>query len=438
MFAEADLEQVIEEIIAGWDVPGLAVGIVQGDEIRYARGFGVQSLETRTPVSLDSVFCVQSVSKCLVATAVMQQVERGKLDLDAPLVQYLPYFRLADRRSREITLRQVLSHTSGMPDMDEIDYAELVTHPEVDPGAAERYVRSLSTLRLIAPPGEQFHYSNIAYNVLGDLLAKVSGRTFEEMMRENLLLPAGMAHSTFLLADVPTDRLAVPHLRSPGMMVNPRYPYHRADAPASFLHSTVVDLCHWASAALARGRFGEHSFLSPASFDLMWTPVARRGASPGLYEAMGLGWTLGHYKGKMTVSHGGAGFGGTAFLLILPELNAAAVILCNQESNAHARITQAIADALLGEKPQAGAVSWMVPISRAWARDGRAAAEACAAEIQARDEGVYYRDEEALLSLALELVTAGKIDLAIEALELNMQEYPGSDESVRMRSRLKG
>ncbi len=438
MFAEADLERVIEEIIAGWDVPGLAVGIVQGDEICYARGFGVQSLETRAPVTLDSVFCVQSVSKCLVATAVMQQVERGKLDLDAPLVQYLPHFRLADPRGREITLRQVLSHTAGMPDMDEIDYVELVAHPEVDSGAAERYVRSLSTLRLVAQPGEEFHYSNIAYNVVGDLLAKVSGRPFEEVMRENLLLPAGMAHSTFLLAEVLTDRLAVPHLRSPGMQVNPHYPYHRADAPASFLHATVVDLCHWASAALARGRFGEHSLLSPAGFDLMWTPVTRRGAAPSLYEAMGLGWTLGHYKGKKTVSHGGAGFGGTAFLLILPELNAAAVILCNQESNAHTRITQAVADALLGEKPQAGAVSWMVPISRAWAIGGKAAAEACVAEIKASDDGVYYRDEEELLNLALELVTAGKTELAIEALDLNIQEYPGSVESVRMRSRLTG
>jgi CubicO group peptidase (beta-lactamase class C family) len=437
MLPEDALERVIAEIIAGWDVPGLAVGIVLGDETIYAKGFGVQSLETGVPVTLDSVFCVQSVSKCFVATAVMQLVERGILDLEAPLVEYLPYFRLVDPHSREITLRQVLSHTSGMPDMDEIDYVELVTHPEDDAGAAERYVRSLSGLKFVAAPGKEFHYSNIAYNVLGDLLAKVTGRSFEDTLRENLLLPAGMPNSTFLLADVPADLLAVPHLRSPGMQVNPRYPYHRADAPASFLHSTVVELCHWASAALQRGRFGEQRFLSPAGFDLMWKPVARRGTLPGLYEAMGLGWTLGHYQGARTVSHGGSGFGGTAFLLILPDENAAAVILCNEESDACARVTQAVADILLGEKPQAGAVSWLVPISRAWAKGGRAAAAACAAEIKARNDGGYYRDEEALLNLALELYTAGQIVLALEALEMNLQEYPGTTESQAMQARIR-
>ncbi len=90
---EKELDVVLHEIITRWDIPGLAVGIVEGDEIVYAKGFGVQSLETQAPVTLDSVFCVQSVSKCFVATAVMQMVERGRLDLDAPIVQYLPYFQ---------------------------------------------------------------------------------------------------------------------------------------------------------------------------------------------------------------------------------------------------------------------------------------------------------------------------------------------------------
>ncbi|MBN1317560.1 MAG: beta-lactamase family protein [Anaerolineales bacterium] len=87
-----DLDVVLQEIMLRWDVPGMAIGIVKGDEVAYAKGFGVQSLETQTPVTLDTIFCVQSISKCFVATAVMQLAERGKLDLDAPIVQYLPYF----------------------------------------------------------------------------------------------------------------------------------------------------------------------------------------------------------------------------------------------------------------------------------------------------------------------------------------------------------
>ena len=119
----------------------------------------------------------------------MQMVERGKLDLDAPLVQYLPYFQMDDERYRQITIRQALSHTSGMPDIDEIEYVELVTHPEYDDGAAERFVRGLSDRKLIANPGERFSYSNIAYNVLGDLLAKVSAKSFESAMQEQILIP---------------------------------------------------------------------------------------------------------------------------------------------------------------------------------------------------------------------------------------------------------
>jgi len=413
-----DLDVVLQEIMTRWDVPGLAVGIVQGDDIVYAKGFGVQSLATQVPVTLDSVFCVQSVSKCFVATAVMQWVERGKLELDAPLTQYLPYFQMDDDRYRQVTIRQMLSHTSGMPDIDERDYVEWVTHPEYDDGAAERFVRSLSDRKLIGDPGERFSYSNIAYNVLGDVLAKISAKSFENTMREQVLIPSGMPNSTYMLADIPTHRLAWPHLRSPEMKPNPSYPYHRADAPASFLHTTVVDMCHWGIACLNRGSYLGQRLLSPASYELMWTPVAKRGNPPGVFETMGLGWSIGHFKDVKTVCHGGSGFGGTAFFLILPEKNCAAVVLCNEESSAHLRAAYAVADTLIGQKPQANTVSWMVPISRALAEGGIAAAHARYAEIKGRDEEFYFNEYD-LLDLALELFTAGKSDLAIEVQNLS-------------------
>ncbi len=413
-----DLDVVLQEIMTRWDVPGLAVGIVQGDDIVYAKGFGVQSLATQVPVTLDSVFCVQSVSKCFVATAVMQWVERGKLELDAPLTQYLPYFQMDDDRYRQVTIRQMLSHTSGMPDIDERDYVEWVTHPEYDDGAAERFVRSLSDRKLIGDPGERFSYSNIAYNVLGDVLAKISAKSFENTMREQVLVPSGMPNSTYMLADIPTHRLAWPHLRSPEMKPNPSYPYHRADAPASFLHTTVVDMCHWGIACLNRGSYLGQRLLSPASYELMWTPVAKRGNPPGVFETMGLGWSIGHFKDVKTVCHGGSGFGGTAFFLILPEQNCAAVVLCNEESSAHLQAAYAVADTLIGQKPQANTVSWMVPISRALAEGGIAAAHARYAEIKGRDEEFYFGECD-LLDLALELFTAGKSDLAIEVQNLS-------------------
>ncbi len=436
MLYENDLDVVLQEIVTGWDIPGLAVGIVEGEEIVSVKGFGVQSLATQAPMTPDSVFCVQSVSKCFVATAAMQLVERGQLDLDAPIVQYLPYFQLDDERYRQITLRQILSHTSGMPDMDEREYIELVSHPERDDGAAERYVRGLRTRKLLNPPGERFRYSNIAYNVLGDLLAKVTGKSFEDMMRENILLPAGMSNSTFMVSDISTQFLAVPHLRSPEMRVNPAYPYHRADAPASFLHTTVLDMCHWAITCLKRGSYLGQRILSSAGYELMWTSVAERGRlRPSLYEEMGLGWTLGHLKDAKTVCHGGAGFGGTAFFLILPEKNCAAVVLCNEESDAHFQAALAAADALTGQKPRASKVSWMVPISRAMAKGGIAEAYAHYPEIKAKEDEFYFGEDE-LLGLSLQLLMAKQIDLAIEVLAFNIHVYPEHIESYLEQAKL--
>lgn len=433
MIDPTKLNAVLEEIISLWGVPGLAVGIVQDGEIVYTRYAGVQSVDTRAPVTRDSVFCIASITKIFVASAVMQLVERGKLDLDTPIAQYLPYFIMDDPRYQEMTIRQVLSHTSGMPDMEESEYDELVAHPEFDEGAPERYVRSLCHLKLAHAPGERFLYSNIAYNVLGDLIAKVSGQTFEDYMGDHILRPAGMPASALSHLDVPAERLARPHLRTPEMIVNPFYPYHRADVPASFLHTTVTDMCHWAITCLKRGVYQGQRILSPASYDLMWTPVVDRG-SPPLYESHGLGWVLGHYEGVKTAGHGGGGFGWTDFFLLLPEVNSAFVILINEESSARARFIRAVLNAMLGRPPEAGTVSWMIPIGQALQEGGIPAAYVRYAEI--KDDPAYFRQEYELVSLVYQLMSVKKFDLAIEVLKLNLQVFPQDTETYHLLGKL--
>lgn len=430
---EKELDAVLEEIMARWGIPGLAVGIVQESEIIYARGFGVQSLDTQTPVTLDTIFCLASIAKCFVATAVMQLVEQEKICLDTPLAQYLPHFRLADERYLQITPRQILSHTSGMPDMDEDEYDELVAHPEYDEGAAERYIRALSSRKLVAAPGERFWYSNIGYNLLGELISVVSGQTFEAYMKEHILQPAGMPTSTFFFPEVDRDRLAVPHLRTPEMIVNPIYPYHRADAPSSFLHSTVVEMCHWSIACLNSGVYNAQRILTPASYDAMWTPVAKRGYPP-LYEDHGLGWVLGHFDGVKTVSHGGGGFGWTCFLCLLPEKKSAAIILCNEESSARSRTIRAALHVLLDRQPIVNTISWMIPISQALMGGGIQAAYARYAEL--KDSQDYFFDEDELISLVYQLMSVKKYDLAIDVLGLNLHVFPEHQDSYVMLAKL--
>jgi len=428
------LDAVLAEIMSRWGIPGLGVGLVENGQITYARGFGLQSLATGAPVAPDSRFCIASITKIFVATAIMQLVEQGRLELDAPLLRYLPDFRLDDTRLPRVTLGQVLSHTSGLPDIDEAEYDELVANPEYDEGAPERWMRSLASRQMIAEPGERFAYSNLAYDLLGVLIARVTGQTFEDYLSANVLRPAGMPASAFSHLAVPPERLAVPHLRTPAMIVNPIYPYHRADVPASFLHSSVLEMCNFAITCL-KGAAGEvPGFLSPATYQLMWTPVADRG-SPPFYEHHSLGWVIGHYEGFKTVSHGGGGFGWTAFFTILPEKNSAAVILCNEESSARSRTLRAAVNVLLGLQPEVGTISWMIPVGQALAEGGIQAARACYAEI--KDDSTYLFEEDELVSLVYQLQSVQKFELAAQVLELNLDIFPAHAESQHMLAALK-
>jgi len=422
---EHDLKAVLSEIVNQWDIPGMAVGIVEDSKVTFTFCSGVQNLESGKPVTPRSVFCTASISKCFVATTVMQFVQTGQIDLDVSITNYLPYFRMADDRFHQVNIRQLLSHTSGMPDIDESDYDKLVANPEWDEGSAERFVRGLSGLKLVSEPGREMHYSNIGYDILGDILSKVGGTSFEDVIKAATLVSAGMMDSTFLYSEVDPDRIAVPHLRSPQMKVSPFYPYHRADAPASFLHSTLEDMCLWAIVSLNNGEIDGGRLLPAYAYTLMWTPVADRGYSrPGIYEDMGLGWTLGHFKGAQTISHGGMGFGWTDFLLLLPEKNRAAVILCNEESYARTNTMRAVANVMLDEQPEIGQVSWMVPITRAMAAGGMKAAYECYEELKAEDSQEYYFDEEDLCNLSLQLVCARNYDMAVGVLGLNSYVYP--------------
>lgn len=416
------LTTTLQEIATRWQVPGLSVGIVQDGEIVYSQVMGVQSLVTKTPVSNATRFCVASIAKIFVASAVMRLVEDGCIDLDAPICEYLHYFTLNDERYTRITVRHVLSHTSGMPDLDEFEYNALWENPEFDETASERYVRNLKGLELRASPGEGFHYSNLIYNVLGDLITKVSGSNFEAYLQTRVLAPAGMPGSTFLLSEVPADLLAVPHIHIPEKAVSPIYPYHRADAPSSTLHSTLEDMCHWAIMCLDRGRSRGEAVLQPDTIEQMWTPVARRGGI--LYADMGLGWNLGTYRGEKAVSHGGMGAGLTDFFVLLPEKKLGAIMMCNEESYAIARVREAVLDVMVGVQPRAGSISWMLPISQALVKGGIEAACACSVQLHASNQKEYEIDEESLLMLAMQLEMAGRLELAIEVFELNIQVFP--------------
>ena len=246
---ETMLTPYIEKMMVAYDLPGLSIGVVLENEIVYAKAFGSQNIEILEPVTIRSLFHMASISKPFVATAVMQLVEQGKLGLEDPVIRYIPYFHLEGGPYDSITIRQMLNHIAGMPDVLDYEWE----NPVYDDGALEQYVRSISGEKIIAPPGEKFAYSNMAFECLGDVIAKVSCMSFADYEKKYILDPTGMKESTFLKPDYLPENWASGHLRTIRTVAWEGYPYNRMHGPSSTLHSNAIEMCNWAIINMKRG-----------------------------------------------------------------------------------------------------------------------------------------------------------------------------------------
>jgi CubicO group peptidase (beta-lactamase class C family) len=339
--AIARLEATVAEMIADGRLAGVSVGIVRDGKLAWSGAFGVRDLETCEPVTERSLFHLASVSKPFVATALVQLAERGAVALDAPVVDYLPYFKLDDERYRLLTIRQMLCHVSGMPDAEDYGW----DRPEYDDGALERYVRGLTGEQLIGDPGAQFAYSNIAYEVLGDVIAKVSGQTFEDYLRDHILRPLGMETSTFLHSEVPPELTLTPYNGGEPLQVSPVYPYNRAHGPSSTLHSNPREMARWIVANLQGGELDGTRILSPESHALLWQP-AHETWRPD--RQIGLSWFIDDHAGQRRISHDGEDDGFTSYCAIFPDANAGVIWMTNRDTADEATLIPLSCDAALG------------------------------------------------------------------------------------------
>ncbi len=345
---EASIINKINKLLGLNGIPGLAIGIVKNNALVFSKGFGVKNILKKEPIQPESIFHTSSISKIFVAVAIMQLEEQGKIDLTSPVIKYLPYFKLKDSDFKRITIKQLLNHSSGLPDVDKTVYDT----PEYDENALERYVDSLADKNLLFKPGTRFAYTDIGYDVLGDVIAKVSGMSFEEYMKKNVLLPLDMKKSTFLKEEVPDNELVLPHIRKQKrLIVNEIYPYSRNQAPSSTFHSNVIEICNFIIASLNKGKFKDKQILKPATYELLWEPIIKTNInSHNAY--MGLGWFIGEYRGFKIVGHSGGEFGFLAHLFLFPEKSLGMVILMNSFHSPNWNLTSAFLDILIGYKPK--------------------------------------------------------------------------------------
>ena len=329
---EAEIDAYVEEMMDATGLPGFAIGVVKDGELAYAKGFGVANVETGEPVTPQTVFQLAEVTMAPTTLAMLQLAEEGKIDLDAPITEYLPYFEMAGEGSGDITVRQLLLQTSGTPDSGDTatDWTEMT--PELDDEAVERYVRSLVDTELLFAPGEGFEWSDIGFHIVGDVVAKVTGQPYETYMQENLLTPLGMAHSTFLLDEVDPALLASPHIEDDdgNAIVADVFPYSRQFASANNLFSNVEDMARFMQANLNRGELEDATILSASNYDEMWNVHNKTLLGEyqfgslyptALFAEQGFGWSVTEILGHPVVHAYGGERGFQSIVMLAPEDN---------------------------------------------------------------------------------------------------------------------
>jgi CubicO group peptidase (beta-lactamase class C family) len=335
-----EIESYVAEMMAANALPGFALGVVKDGELAYAQGFGVTNLESGEAVTSRTLFQLAEISMTPTAMAVLQLVEAGQIDLDAPVTDYLPYFRMRDEGYREITVRHLLTNRSGIPDTGDTmaDWENFM--PQYDSGATERWVRSLADTGLLFAPDSGFEYSALGYALLGDVIAKASGQTYEAYVQEHILTPLGMQKSTFLLEEVDRQLLASPHVvdAAGDLVASPALPYHRPFAAANNLFSNVEEMAKLAQVSLNRGSLGGTQILSAQSSEQMWTahsptpfgdfPFGALWPSPLMVD-WGYGWLIGDIEGHPVYNSFGREHGYHAGMLLCPDAELVVIAMGN-------------------------------------------------------------------------------------------------------------
>lgn len=432
---QKELDDVLKQIIAGWEIPGMAVAIVDEHGPVFESFYGFQNIQTRSKISKKSQFCIASVSKIFVALEIMKMHYENLIDINDLVIKYLPDFSMLDSKYEKITIKMILCHKSGIPDLSNLEYDLLLSSLVFDDDALKKHVAKVSQMKLLFEPDEQFSYSNIGYDILGRIIEVVRGVSFEEAMKNDLLLPLHMHSSTFLFSELDTDRVAWPHLRSPQMIPSPKYPYNRGDSPASFLHSTLHDMISFAKFCLANGSINGEQWLSKSLFLEMTIPTASRGYPP-FYESAGLGWTIGHYHNELVLSHGGMGFGWNDYFMVFPQKNKAAIILVNEESFSRARIIRAVGDAILGIKPQKGSLSWALIVNQAYSHGGKNEMIDTIQSLQRTQPINIIMDIDDLINIFFQIYYSGKHETALDYLDAIFMCFPERSEILDIKNEL--
>ncbi|MFD9888430.1 serine hydrolase domain-containing protein [Amycolatopsis sp. NPDC059027] len=331
-FDTARWQARLDELRAEHHVPGASLAVLVDGEI-HELASGVLHRGTGVEVTTDSVFQVGSITKIHTATLIMRLADEGKLDLDAPVVDVLPEFAVADpEATKRITTRQLLSHTSGMSG----DF-----HAETGRGddCLARFVEACVNIAQDVPPGTVASYSTSGYSVLGRIIEVLTGKTYDEALREMLIVPLGLEHTVTLPEEALRFRAAMSHLGPSGAYPEPApswNPLQRSHTPGgAYLCASAADIVRLGKLHLDGGVAPDGTRLlseqTVASMQRREVEVPDKWTVSS--DAWGLGWTLYDWTGVFGYGHDGATVGQHGYLRIAPEAGVVIALLCNGGDN---------------------------------------------------------------------------------------------------------
>ena len=312
----AQIDAYVNAQMQKHQLPGVALAVTQDEQIVYTRGYGTAGGDrTLTP---STPMYIGSTSKSFTALAIMQLTEQGKLDLDAPVRTYLPWFAVADpHASEQLTIRHFLHHASGLSDAG---FSTVL--PENT--TLDQAVRALKDARLTAPIGIQSQYFNHNYDVLALIVETVSGQEFGAYVAEHIFGPLQMTHSYTSKAAAQDNGLAQGYSRFFGWAIPMRQPHPAYGLGEGFLISSAEDMAHFVIAMNNGGAYGSTSILSAAGIHALHTPRQQAGFR------YGMGWFVDSIHGVPRIQHGGATETFKTFMDLYPSRKLGIVLIINQ------------------------------------------------------------------------------------------------------------
>ena len=322
----------MEQVMKDWNAPGIGIGIVMGDKLVFAKGYGYRDYGKKLPYTITTTQPIASNSKLFTAVAVGLLVEEGKLRWDEPIKQFVPAIRFYnDELDRSVTIRDMLSHRTGVSRHDSIWYKSSFTRREL--WDRLRYLEPTAPLRT------KFLYNNLMFTAAGQVIEELSGKTWEQFVQQRIFDPLVMSRSTLTIEDnIKGPEPAVPYSERRDSTELYRQPYYTAEvaiAPAGAINSNVQDLSRWVIALLNKGKVDGKQVIPEAvlretmapSLGLPNSALESRGWGENLNAYYGMGRTISSYRGHLLALHGGDLPGFHSQISIMPNDNIGVIVL---------------------------------------------------------------------------------------------------------------